>query len=38
VLVLSHGELVEYDSPKNLMNNPDSEFAKLLKELKKKKE
>lgn len=38
VLVLSHGELVEYDSPRNLMNNPDSEFAKLLKELKKKKE
>lgn len=38
VLVLSHGELVEYDSPKNLMNDPESEFAKLLKELKKKKE
>ena len=38
VLVLSHGELVEYDSPRNLMNNPESEFAKLLKELKKKKE
>ena len=38
VLVLSHGELVEYDSPKNLMKDPNSEFAKLLQELKKKKE
>ena len=38
VLVLSHGELVEYDSPKNLMMDPNSEFAKLLQELKKKKE
>lgn len=38
VLVLSRGEVVEYDSPTNLMNDPASEFAKLLKELKKKKE
>ena len=38
VLVLSHGELVEYDSPKSLMQDPHSEFAKLLQELKKKKE
>ena len=37
VLVLSHGELVEYDTPKNLAGNPHSEFAQLLKELKKKK-
>lgn len=37
VLVLSKGELVEYDTPKNLSQNKKSEFAKLLKELKKKK-
>jgi hypothetical protein len=29
---------VEYDSPKNLIADSKSEFAKLLKELKKKKE
>lgn len=38
VLVLSRGEVVEYDTPKLLMQNPDSEFSKLLKELKKKKD
>lgn len=38
VLVLSHGEVVEYDTPKNLTKDPSSEFSKLLKELKKKKE
>lgn len=37
VLVLSMGEVAEYDSPANLMQNPDSEFAKLLQELKQKK-
>lgn len=35
VLVLSYGKIKEYDTPENLMNNPDSEFTKLLKELKK---
>lgn len=35
VLVLSYGEVKEYDTPQNLMMNKDSEFAKLLKELKK---
>lgn len=38
VLVLSKGELVEYDTPKNLIADTKSEFAKLLKELKKKKD
>jgi len=37
VLVLSKGTLVEYDSPNNLMSNANSEFSKLLKEIKKKK-
>jgi len=37
VLVLSKGTLVEYDSPQNLMGDPTSEFSKLLKEIKKKK-
>jgi len=36
-LVLSHGEVLEYDSPAVLMENPDSHFSGLLKELKQKK-
>lgn len=35
VLVLSFGKIKEYDSPKNLMQNPESEFSQLLKEIKK---
>jgi ABC-type multidrug transport system fused ATPase/permease subunit len=35
VLVLSYGKIKEFDSPSNLMQNPDSEFSELLKELKK---
>ena len=37
VLVLSHGEVVEYDAPQTLMNDPNSKFSDLLKEIKKKK-
>ena len=37
VLVLSHGEVVEYESPQTLMNDPNSKFSELLKEIKKKK-
>ena len=35
VLVLSFGKIKEYDSPQNLMQNPESEFSQLLKEIKK---
>ena len=38
VLVLDHGKVLEYDSPKTLMENPESHFSDLLKELKQKKE
>ena len=34
VLVLDHGKVLEYDTPKTLMENPESHFADLLKELK----
>lgn len=37
VLVLSHGQVVEYDAPQTLMNDPTSQFSELLKEIKKKK-
>ena len=35
VLVIDKGKTVEFDSPKALMNNPESTFAKYLKDLKK---
>lgn len=35
VMVLSFGKILEYDSPKNLMNNQNSEFSLLLKEIEK---
>ena len=38
VLVLSYGKIKEYDTPNALMNNPDSEFKKLLEEMKKEEE
>jgi ATP-binding cassette, subfamily C (CFTR/MRP), member 1 len=37
VLVLEHGQIAEYDSPKTLMMNPNSKFAELLQEIKRKK-
>ena len=37
VLILDKGQKVEYDSPSNLMADPDSHFSKLLKDLKKAK-
>jgi ABC-type multidrug transport system fused ATPase/permease subunit len=38
VLVLSHGKVQEYAPPKELTANKNSEFSKLLKELRRKKE
>lgn len=38
VLVLSFGQIKEFDSPNNLMADKNSEFSKLIKELKKKEE
>jgi len=38
VLVLSFGEVLEYDSPERLMSDPNSEFSKLLQELKKEEQ
>ena len=35
VLVLSYGQVKEHDTPQALMDNPNSEFSKLLQELKK---
>jgi ABC-type multidrug transport system fused ATPase/permease subunit len=37
VLVLSHGEIAEYDSPQVLMSDPKSKFSELLQEIKRKK-
>lgn len=34
VLVMSYGQVQEYDTPQNLMADSKSEFAKLLEELK----
>ncbi len=36
ILVMGNGKVIEYDSPMNLMQDTNSEFAQLLKELKKK--
>ena len=38
VLFLSFGEVLEYDSPERLMSDPNSEFSKLLQELKKEEQ
>lgn len=38
VLVLSYGKVEEFDAPAKLMQNPESEFSKLLQELKKEEE
>ena len=35
VMVLSFGKIQEFDAPQVLMENPDSEFSQLLKELDK---
>lgn len=34
-MVLSYGQILEYDSPQALMANPESEFSSLLKEIEK---
>lgn len=33
ILVMGAGKMKEYDSPENLLKNPESDFAKLIKEL-----
>jgi len=38
VLVLANGKAEEYDTPKNLMSNPESSFAKLLQEMQQEAE
>jgi len=35
VMVLSYGEIIEYDQPATLMNDPASEFSSLLREIEK---
>lgn len=35
VMVLSFGQILEYDSPQALMSDPASEFSQLLAEIKK---
>ena len=35
VMVLSYGELAEFDTPQRLMQDPNSEFNKFLRELEK---
>lgn len=35
IMVLSFGKIVEFDSPKNLMKDPKSQFKKFLKNLEK---
>ena len=38
VMVLEMGEMKEFDSPRELLKNPDSLFSTLVRELKIKKE
>jgi ATP-binding cassette, subfamily C (CFTR/MRP), member 1 len=38
IAVMSYGKKKEYDSPKELLQRPDSEFTKLLNELKETNE
>lgn len=38
VLVLSFGQIKEFDTPKNLMANPDSHFTSLLKQIQKEEQ
>jgi ABC-type multidrug transport system fused ATPase/permease subunit len=35
VMVLSFGKILEYDTPKQLMSDPNSHFSQLLKEIEK---
>ena len=35
VMVLSYGEIIEYDTPTTLINDPASEFSSLLRDIEK---
>jgi len=38
VLVLSFGQVSEYDAPQKLLQDDESEFSKLVNEMKKEEE
>lgn len=38
IMVLDSGQVMEYDSPEKLLNNPNSFFSKLIKDVVKKEE
>jgi ABC-type multidrug transport system fused ATPase/permease subunit len=35
-MVMSYGEVIEFDSPQTLMSDPNSEFSSIVSEIKSK--